>query len=141
MSKITSFYVQKMFFYNTKDYLLTHERLSFDTRKTIFRHALDYPKCCEGQSKGQGMLRMTHQFSRELRTLVRANYQFMTTKLVNSLENCRVLKEHTGRLSSTNGRFRASKHAVYVCKNAKNMQALCRLHVGFMQALCRLKIC
>ena len=67
------------------------------------------------------MLRITREFSRELKSLVRVNYQFMTTKLVNSLENFKVLKEHTGRLSSINGRFRVSKHAVYVCKNAKNM--------------------
>ena len=67
------------------------------------------------------MLRMTHQFSRELRTLVRGKFQFMTTKLMNSLENFKVFKEHTGRLSSINERFRASKHAVYVCKNTKNM--------------------
>ena len=134
MFKSCSFITRKTIFYNTKDYLLSCERPSFGTRKTIFRHALDYLKRCEGQSKGQGMLRMTHQFSRELKTLVRVKFHFMTTKLMNSLENFKVLKEHTGRLSSINGMFRVTKHAVFVAIIAKNMQALCRLHVGFMQA-------
>jgi len=64
---------------------------------------------------------MTHQFSRELRTLVRRKFQRVTTKLMNSLENFKVLKEHTGRLSSINGMFKVTKHAVFVAIIAKNM--------------------
>ena len=71
---------------------------------------------------------MTHQFSRELQTLVRGKFQRVATKLVNSLENFKVIKEHTGCLSNINGRFKVSRHAVYACENDKNLRELGQAH-------------